>query len=85
VLRLAGELAQELVFIHAVLESFAAVDEDHGDFVGVQTAEVIVRVHVNFPPSETCVALEFGEAFFDYFAQVASLARIDNDLSWLVH
>jgi hypothetical protein len=73
------------VFIHAVLESFAAVDEDYGDFVGVETAEVIVGVYVNFLPVESGVALKFSQTFFDDLAQVASLAGVDHDLSGLVH
>jgi hypothetical protein len=73
------------VFIHAVLESFAAVDEDYGDFVGVETTEVIVGVYVNFLPVESGVALKFSQTFFDDLAQVASLAGVDHDLSGLVH
>jgi hypothetical protein len=30
----AGEFAEEVGFVHTVLEGFAAVDEDDGDFVG---------------------------------------------------
>ena len=73
------------MLIHAVLESFAAIDEDYWDFVGVKTAEVIVGVYVNFLPIEAGVALKFSQTFFADLAQVASLAGVDHDLSVLVH
>jgi hypothetical protein len=82
---LAGQLAQELVFIHLVLEGFAAVDEDYRDFVSVLTAQLFVGVHINFLPMEAAVALQFGQAFLDNFAQVAAFARVNHDLAWLVH
>jgi hypothetical protein len=49
---LAGQLAEEFAFVHAVLEGFAAVDEDYGDFVRELAAELLVGVDVDFLPAE---------------------------------
>jgi len=71
---LAGELAKEFLLVHAVLEGFAAVDEDYGDFVGVAAADFRVGVHVDFSPVEATTLVEFYEALFNDFAEVASFA-----------
>jgi hypothetical protein len=71
---LAGQFAEEFVFVHAVLEGLAAVDEDNGDFIVIEAAKFVVGVHIDFLPLETSVALEFDEAFFDDLAQVAAFA-----------
>ena len=47
-----GEFAQEFGFVHVVLESFAAVDENHGDFVVVEALELRVGVNVDFGQGE---------------------------------
>ncbi len=73
------------MLIHVVLEGFAAVDEDYGDFIVIEAAEMVVGIYINFLPFETGVALKLAQAFFDDFAQVASLARVNDDLSRLVH
>jgi len=82
---LAGQLPQELAFVHVVLEGFAAVDEDDGDFVVVLTAEFRVFVNIDFQPSEAAVARELGQALFHHFAQVTALAGIDDDTTRLWH
>jgi hypothetical protein len=81
----AGQLAKEVGFVHAVFEGFAAVDEDDGDFVGELTAELVVAVDVDVLPGEAAAAVEFGERFFDDFAEVASFAGVENDLPGLRH
>jgi hypothetical protein len=81
----AGEAAEEFLFVHAVLESFAAVDEDDGDFVGVTAADFGVGLDVDFAPGETAALFEFGEALFDDFAEMASLARVKDDLAPVWH
>jgi hypothetical protein len=53
----AGELAEEIGFVHAVLEGFAAIDEDYRDFVGELAAELFVAVHVYFLPGEAATAM----------------------------
>ena len=62
------------MLIHAVLEGFAAIDEDHRHFIGVLAAEVLVRVYVNFLPLEAGVTLQFRQTFLDDFTQMASFA-----------
>jgi len=81
----AGELAEEVGFVHAVLEGFAAVDEDYGDLVGELAAQLFVGVHVDVLPGEAAAAMEFGEGLFDDFAEVASFARVDHDLAEFGH
>ena len=82
---LTGQLAQELVLVHAVFEGFAAVDEDYWDFVGELAAELLVGVNVNFVPNKACASLKFSQAFFDDFTQVAALARVHDDLAGSRH
>jgi hypothetical protein len=82
---LAGQFAQEFLFVHAVLEGFAAVDEDDGDFVGELAADLGVGVHIDFAPGETSAAGKLGEAFFDDLAKMASLAGVDHDGAGIGH
>jgi hypothetical protein len=83
--RLAGQFAEELTFVHAVFESFAAVDEDDGDFVVELAAELVVGVDVDFLPDETTAAGEFHDTFLDDFTQVTALAGVDEDFAGDVH
>ena len=82
---LAGELAQEIGFVHVIFEGFAAVDEDNWDFVGELAAELVVAVDVDFLPGESAAAVEFGERFFNDLAQVTPFARVDHDLAKAGH
>jgi hypothetical protein len=50
------------LFVHAVLEGFAAVDEDYGHFVGELAAELFVGVDVDFLPAEQTAAFELDQA-----------------------
>jgi hypothetical protein len=61
---LARQLAEKFLFVHAVFEGFAAIDEDDGDFVVELAAEFGVGINVNFVPSEATAARKFREAFF---------------------
>ena len=81
----AGEFAEEVGFVHAVLEGFAAVDEDDGDFVGEFAAELFVAVDVDVLPGEAAAAMQFGQGFFDDLAEVTSLAGVDDDLAEFGH
>jgi hypothetical protein len=83
--RLVGQLAKEFALVHAVLESFAAIDEDHGNFIGELAAQFFVRVNVNFPPSEAGLALQFDQAFFDDLAKVTTFARVNYNFARLRH
>jgi hypothetical protein len=73
------------VFVHAVFEGFAAVDEDDGDFVGELTAELLVGIDVNLMPGETAPAMKFGEGLFDDLAKVAAFAGVEHDLTGIGH
>ena len=74
----AGQLPQEFLFIHAVLERFATVDEDDGDLVVVLAAEVGIGVNIHIAPVETAALMEFDEALLDDFAEMTPLPGIDD-------
>ena len=78
---LAGEFAEEFPLVHVVLEGFAAVDEDDGNFVGKLAAQFFVAIHIHLMPSETTAALQLAKSFFDDFTQVTALAGVDDDLA----
>src|SRR5215470_16371493 len=82
---LARELAEEFPFVHPVLESLAAVDEDDWDLVGELAAQLFVGVYVDFLPAEQASALELDEAFLDDLAQMTALASVDQDLASVRH
>jgi len=48
-------------------------------------AEVVVGVDVDFLPTEQAAALEFHQALFDDFAEMATLARVNQDLAGVRH
>jgi len=83
--RSSGKLAEEVGFVHAVLEGFATVNEDDWDFVGELTAQLVVAVHVDVLPGEATAAVQFGEGLFDDLAEVTSLARVEHDLAGFGH
>jgi NAD(P)-dependent dehydrogenase (short-subunit alcohol dehydrogenase family) len=83
--RSVGEFAEEVGFVHAVLEGFAAVDEDYGDFVGELAAELFVAVDVYVLPGEAAAAVQLGEGLFDDFAKMTSFAGVDHDLAQFGH
>src|SRR5580765_8159598 len=82
---LTGQLAQEVVLVHAIFESFAAINEDDGDFITELAAQAVVGVHVHFAPGEAATAMELGESFLDDFAEMAALAGIDDHFGRLRH
>jgi hypothetical protein len=69
------------VFVHAVLEGFAAVDENDGNFVGELAAQLLVGVHVDFLPGEAAPAMELNQGFLHDLAKMAALAGVDHDLA----
>ena len=75
---LTGQLPQKFAFIHAIFESLVAVDEDDRNFVVVLPTQFVVGIYVDFLPCKAASAREFGEALFDYLAQMTSLARVDD-------
>jgi hypothetical protein len=74
----AGELAQKFLFIHAVFEGFATVNEDDRDLVVVLTAEVGIGVNIHVAPVEATALMEFDEALLDDFAEMTPLPGIDD-------
>jgi hypothetical protein len=82
---LAGQLPEEFLLIHVILEGLAAIDEHDRNFIVELAAELEVGVDVNFLPDEPSPAGEFGETFLHYFAKVASLAGIDDDATSICH
>src|SRR6266446_7373265 len=74
-----AQFAQEFLLIHVVLKSFATVDEDDGDFVCIEAANFGVGVDVNFSPGEAATLVELDDALLDDFAEMTSLAGINED------
>jgi hypothetical protein len=70
--------AEEVALVHAVLEGFAAVDEDHGNLVVEAAAQVFCRVNIDLAPLKAAPALQFGKRFLNHLAQVAALAGVKN-------
>ena len=73
------QFPQKFPFVHAVLECFAAIDEDDGDLVVVLAAQFGIGVDVHFAPLKAAALMEFDEALLDDFAEMAPLAGIDDD------
>ena len=82
---LAGQLLQEFLLVHVVLESFAAIDEDDRNFVVELAAKVRVGVNVDLMPGESSPARKLGQALFHHFTQVASFAGVNHDVAELWH
>jgi hypothetical protein len=82
---LAGEFAEEFALVHAILEGFAAVDEDDGDFIVKLAADFVIGVNVDFTPGEAALAGKLDQAFLDDFAEMASLAGVNHDLAGVWH
>jgi hypothetical protein len=77
----ACQFLKKFLLVQPILEGFAAIDEDYGDFVGELAAETVVGFNINFAPTEATAALQFGEFLFHDFAKMASLAGIHDDLA----
>ena len=76
---LAGELPQEFLLVHAVLERFAAIDEDDGNLVVVLAAKIGIGVNIHIAPVEAAALMELDEALLDDFAEMTAPAGIDDD------
>lgn len=74
------QAAEEVPFVEVVLEGFAAVEEDDGDFVVEALLEFGVGVDVDDAESEVGAGGEAGELVLDHVAEVAALATVDGDL-----
>ena len=82
---LTDEFAEEFLLVHAVLEGFAAVNEDYRNFVGVEAADFGIGVHVDFPPGEAAPLMQLDEALLHDLAEMASLPGIDDNFTGLRH
>jgi len=82
---LTGQLPEELLLIHVILECFAAVDEDNRNFVVKLSTEFDIGIHINFAPRESSPARKLGEAFLHHFAKVAPLSGVHDHATRLLH
>jgi hypothetical protein len=80
-----AQFTQEFLFIHAVLKRFAAVDENYGDLVGIEASAFGVGVDVDLSPGEAATFVQLDDALFDDFAEMTSLAGIDDNFPRLRH
>ena len=74
-----SESPKELGWVHSVLEGLPSVDEDYGNFFVVLLPEFGVLIDVDFAPGEVVTRLEFCKLLFDDFAEVAAIARVDEN------
>ena len=72
--KLAGQAAEKLAFVHAVLEGFASVDEHDGNLVVELAAKLDIRVYIDFFPRESATASELCEALFHQLAKMTTFA-----------
>jgi len=82
---LSAQFAQELLLVHVVLKCFAAVDENYRDLVSIAATDFGVGVNIDFPPVEAAALLQFDQALLDDFAEMTSLAGINDDFPSLAH
>ena len=83
--RLTGELAEEFLLVHAILEGLAAIDEDDRDFVVELAAKFEIGIDVDFAPRETAAPREFAQTFFHDFAEMTTFAGVNDDAAGLWH
>ena len=81
--RSAGQLPHELLLVHAIFERLAAIDEDDRNLIVVLPTQVWIGVNIHVAPVEAAALMEFYEALLDDFAEMASLAGIDDNFSVL--
>jgi hypothetical protein len=79
------QFAQEFLLVHAVFEGFAAVDEDHGNLIVIEPPDFSVGVDVDFAPREAPTLVQLDQALFDDFAEMTSLAGINDDFPGWSH
>jgi len=82
---LAREPAQKLALVHAILEGFPAIDKNDRHFVVELAAKLGVAIDIYFLPFESAAPRQLRETFFHHLAQMASFARVNNDLTGEIH
>jgi hypothetical protein len=80
-----GELSQEFLLVHVILERLAAVDEHYRDFIVEPSAEFEVRVDIDFAPGEPSAARELRQALLHHFTKMTSFTGIDDNAAGLQH
>ncbi len=68
------------MFVHAVLECFASVDEDDGNFVIELTSEFGVGIDVNLLPGEAAATGELGKTLLHDLTKMAALPRVNHNV-----
>ena len=77
--RSACQLSHKLLFVHAIFERLAAIDEDDGYLIVVLATEVWIGVNIHVAPVEAAALMEFYEALLDDFAEMAPLPGINDN------
>ncbi len=82
---LAGQLAQKLLLVHAVLEGFSAVDEHNRDFIIKLPPQFIIAIDVDLVPRESAAAGKLGEALLHELAKMTSFPRVNHHFGGFWH
>jgi hypothetical protein len=81
----ARQFSQKFLLVHAVLEGFAAVDENDRNFVVELAAKIGVRINIDFLPGESSTSRKLKQTLFYDFTQMTAFAGIDDDSARLWH
>jgi hypothetical protein len=82
---LAHQLAQEVVFIHAVFERFAAINKHYRNFIGELPAKRFIGIYIHFLPGKAAVAVKLGERLLHNFAEMTPLTGVHHHLAHAGH
>ena len=83
--KLAGQLAQKFLLVHAVLEGFSSVDEHDRDLIVKLVSQFAIAIDVDFLPRKSAAAGKLVEAFLYQFTKMASLSRVNHHLAGFRH
>jgi hypothetical protein len=75
------QFAEELLFVHAILKSLPAVNEDHWNLIVIEASDFGVGVHVDFTPAKAAPLVQLDDALLDDFAEMTPLAGINDDFT----
>ena len=79
------QLAQKFTLVHAIFEGFAAINEDHGNFIAVLATQGVVGVHVHLTPGKATPFLQLRQTLLHDFAKMAAFPGVHHDLAARVH
>ncbi len=71
---LVAQFAQKFALIHAVLEGFATINENHRNFIRELPPQLFVAVHIHILPDKSAAALQLPQRLLDDFTQMAAFA-----------